>query len=355
MQQSEPPNRSLFPEELESYLKSYDQIELIATGGMGAIYKARQISLDRPVAIKILTHTHSFSLQFRQIFKQEAKVMAKLNHPSIASIFDYGEINGMFYIVMQFIEGKNLFQISDKKQVAHREAAALITKIADALSKAHEVGILHRDIKPANIIIDDKATPVLVDFGLAHHADETTLKGESVFGTEGYTAPEVINPPYQADHRSDLYALGVLFYELLTGTLPDKNYLHPSELAKVDQRYDQLISDAISPDQKNRPKDAQEFASRLNKIISDKKHYVQSSQQTEDDHTSVVPDGYDHQPLPPITKSDPNFVAPQRFKKRTAALIALAVIGIGISIATIVISYQKSTNSEPISESLELK
>ena len=209
-------NTSPSPGELQSHLTSYDSIKLLAVGGMGAVYKARQISLDRPVAIKVLTHACSASIQFRQIFKCEAQVMAKLNHPNLVSIYDYGEVNGMLYIVMQFVEGKSLHEAANGRAVAQNEAATLISSISTALGHAHASGILHRDIKPANILIDSKLSPVVVDFGLAHHAQESTMKGETVFGTPGYTAPEVLVPPYRADQRADVFSLGVLFHELLT-------------------------------------------------------------------------------------------------------------------------------------------
>jgi len=238
---------SLTPEELQSHFTSYDSIQMLAMGGMGAVYRARQVSLDRPVAIKVLTQACSTSPQFRQIFQCEAKVMAKLNHPNLASIYDYGEVNGMLYIVMQLVEGRSLHDATNGRSVQQHEAAALISKISKALGHAHDSGILHRDIKPANILIDSKVDPVVVDFGLAHHSHESTMKGKTVFGTPGYTAPEVLVPPYRADQRADIFSLGVLFHELLTGQLPQKPYLPPSRLANIDIRYDSVVMRAIHP------------------------------------------------------------------------------------------------------------
>lgn len=340
--------RSPTPEEIQAYLSAYDNIELLAVGGMGAIYKARQVSLDRTVAIKVLTYSCSLSLQFRKLIKEEAKVMAKLSHPSIVSIYDYGEINGMLYIVMQFVEGQSLFQISHGKQVAHQEAAQLILNIAEALSKAHRAGILHRDIKPANIIINSQATPVLIDFGLSHHTEETTLKGESIFGTDGYTAPEIQTPPYKADARSDLFALGVLFYELLTGAPPKNEYQPPSSLTKVDKRYDEFILRVINPEPDARPADAKTFISELNNILSKTPIELDPSHEEEQSnkHASIIPDSYRHE-TKTITKQQERVIAKKNSPKKTPSiLVILTIIGIAISLGTIGVAYKKNKEQE---------
>lgn len=259
-------------EELQLHLsgKGYDGLELLATGGMGAIYRARQISLDRPVAIKVLTHSCSLSLQFRQLIKTEAKLMAKLNHPNIASIYDYGEVNGMLYIVMRYAEGRTLFDAANGRPIQQAEAAKTIATIARALDYAHGLGILHRDIKPANIIIDHDMEPTIVDFGLAHHSSESTIKGDTVYGTPGYTAPEVIEPPYRADQRADIFSLGALFHELLTGAVPGTPYRAASTMTEVDPRYDIVVMRAINPNPKLRYARASELADDLETILSDK-------------------------------------------------------------------------------------
>ena len=261
-------NTSPSPEEIQSYLPAYDSLELLATGGMGAVYKARQVSLDRPVAIKVLTHACSSALQFRQIFKCEAQVMAKLNHPNLVSIYDYGEVNGLLYIVMQYVEGRSLHDAAHGRAVTPHESASLISNISKALATAHSSGILHRDIKPANILIDSKINPVVVDFGLAHHSDESTMKGETVFGTPGYTAPEVLVPPYSADQRADVFSLGVLLHELLTGQMPKSPYEPPSSLATVDPRYDSVVMRAIHPNREMRYTTAEALAVDLDKIVA---------------------------------------------------------------------------------------
>lgn len=261
-------NTSPSAEEIQSFLPAYDSIELLAIGGMGAVYKARQISLDRAVAIKVLTHECSSAPQFRQIFKCEARVMAKLNHPNLVSIYDYGEENGLLYIVMQFVGGRSLHDAAHGKLVDPRESVALISKIGKALAYAHNSGILHRDIKPANILLDVEINPVVIDFGLAHDADESTRKGETVFGTPGYTAPEVLAPPYRADQRADVFSLGVILHELLTGQLPQSPYLPPSSLTVVDPQYDSIVMRAIHPTPDMRYNTAMDLAADLDHLLA---------------------------------------------------------------------------------------
>ena len=361
------PNASPSPEEIQSYLPAYDSIQLLAVGGMGAVYKARQISLDRPVAIKVLTHACSSSLQFRQIFKCEAQVMAKLNHANLASIYDYGEANGLLYIVMQLVEGRTLHQAAHGQSVAPQESAALISKISKALATAHSSGILHRDIKPANILIDSEINPVVVDFGLAHHSDESTMKGETVFGTPGYTAPEVLAPPYHADQRADIFSLGVLLHELLTGEMPQKPYLPPSSLVGTDPRYDNVVMRAIHPNPALRYPTAGELAEDLDKIVANQglsaspllltpashpelSKRTASQPVTTQSSPTKIPQLQTSQPsqekvvtLPTLNKSQGN--NPSAVKMALAACIALAMI-ITVCVIGSVEREESSTNSD---------
>ena len=257
-------------EEIQTALPGYDRIDLIATGGMGAVYKARQMSLDRMVAIKVLTHKSSSTPAFHQFFKSEAQAMAILNHQNIASIYDYGETDGMLYIVMQYIEGRSLHAVAHGRAVVPHEAATLVSKVSNALSSAHKLGIVHRDIKPANIIIDTKINPVVVDFGLAHHSNKSTIQEGMVYGTQGYTAPEVFSPPYEASQQSDLFSLGVILHELLTGQMPSFPYLPPSHFITLDPRYDSVVMRAIHPNTEMRHPTTEQLSSDLDKIIKGK-------------------------------------------------------------------------------------
>lgn len=350
-------------EELQLHLSSYDSVELLATGGMGAVFKARQITLDRPVAIKVLTHACASSLQFRQIFKCEAQVMAKLSHPNLASIYDYGEVNGMLYIVMQFIEGKNLHDAANGRSVRQHEAGALIAKVSRALHYAHKSGVLHRDIKPANILISKTVEPVVVDFGLAHHADDSTMKGDTVYGTPGYTAPEVLAPPYKADQRADIFSLGVLLHELLTGELPRSPYLPPSSFENVDPRYDAVCSRALHPCAAMRYDTAESLAEDLEKILN-RQQLSSSSLATA---TTAFPQSATpvarttvasaspstRAPLQVVNTSKPTSVSLPSLKahshnpgEKKAAMIALAAC-ITFAIAVIALIYSTQNPSKP--------
>lgn len=368
-QTATPANTSPSPGELQSHLTSYDSIQLLAVGGMGAVYKARQISLDRPVAIKVLTHACSASMQFRQIFKCEAQVMAKLNHPHLASIFDYGEVNGMLYIVMQFVEGRSLHEAANGRAVAQNEAAALISSISKALSHAHASGILHRDIKPANILIDSKLCPIVVDFGLAHHAHESTMKGETVFGTPGYTAPEVLAPPYSADQRADVFSLGILFHELLTGQLPQSPYLPPSRLAPVDQRYDSVVMRAIHPTPALRYTSTEALAEDLDKILSGKELAASPLLLTPVSHpqlasatlpaapsvtaaTNVIPisthSSHVAQSPARISTTLPSLASNSASHAKSLIVVMAACITLALAVITMVISSQNQDSQPPV-------
>ncbi|HEU5100024.1 MAG TPA: SUMF1/EgtB/PvdO family nonheme iron enzyme [Roseiflexaceae bacterium] len=200
-------------------LGQYRIIEPIRQGGMSTVYKAYQESLDRFVAIKVLSHNHD--PQFAARFKREARAIAQLQHPNILPIYDYGEQDGLLYLVMQYIEnGTTLADMLDGPIEAAR-ALRLIGKVLDALSYAHERGIIHRDIKPANVLLPSPEWPMLADFGIVKLRDDDqklTIPG-LVIGTAAYMAPEQASG-LPVDARTDLYATGVVLYELITGRVP---------------------------------------------------------------------------------------------------------------------------------------
>lgn len=249
------------PETLGNLLPAYDFELLIAVGGMGAVYKARQRSLDRDVAIKILPREMGDDPAFRDSFQTEARAMARLNHPNLIGVYDSGTVDGMLYIVMEYVAGKPLYYSSYGIQVDPAQAVQLVNGICAGLGHAHENGIIHRDIKPANILLTPRAEPKIGDFGLARPTDS---EGPGLaMGTPGYTAPEVLNQPLGADQRSDLYAVGVILYELLTGKPQASDGPPPSTLAGVDARMDAIWKRATHPDPEQRYPDAAAFQAAL--------------------------------------------------------------------------------------------
>ncbi len=236
--------------EVAKALPQFEIIELLGQGGMGVVYKARQIVLDRVVALKILPPGDAFSPDFVERFRREARALAKLNHPNIVNVYDFGETGGLYYIIMEFVDGANLRQLFQTRKLTSAEALAIVPTICDALQYAHEEGLVHRDIKPENLLIDKKGRVKIADFGLAkllrrEPLDMTLTLSGTALGTLRYMAPEQMDKPETVDHRADLYSLGVVIYEMLTGETPVGRFELPSQKAQVDVRFDEIVLHAL--------------------------------------------------------------------------------------------------------------
>jgi serine/threonine protein kinase len=241
-------------------------LELIGKGGMGAVYKARQKQLNRFVALKILPPGIGGEPAFAQRFTREAQALAQLNHPGIVTLYEFGETSGQFYFLMEFVDGVNLRQLLAGGRVSPREALAIVPQICDALQFAHDQGIVHRDIKPENILLDRRGRVKVADFGLAKlvgAGNETAEAGVShkfsalteagkIMGTPSYMAPEQVAHPTDVDHRADIYALGVVFYQMLTGELPGKKIEPPSQKVEIDVRLDEVVLRALEKEPERR-------------------------------------------------------------------------------------------------------
>jgi serine/threonine-protein kinase len=206
----------------------YRELELIARGGMGEVYKARHPNLNRTVAIKVLSAFFKDDPNFNKRFVREAKTMAQLRHPNIITIHDFGEQDGLPYIVMEYLTGDTLSQILTKRErLSLEESLPLLRELASALDYAHGQGVIHRDIKPSNVIIQPITTmttgnsqrAILMDFGIAKFASENTMLTASgdVLGTADYISPEQIHGSVELDSRSDQYSFAVMTYQMLTG------------------------------------------------------------------------------------------------------------------------------------------
>jgi len=255
------------PQDLQRSFTHYEIHAFIAAGGMGAVYLGKQTSLDRPVAIKILPPELSGDQAYLDLFQSEAKALAKLNHHNLVGIIDFGETDGMFFIVMEFVPGRSLYNVAYGRSVDQGEAAILISDMCKGLAHAHDNGILHRDIKPSNILIDDEAVPKIVDFGLARPMNRRS-NSKVVFGTPGYTAPEVTREPETVDHKADIFSIGVMLYELLTGKLPGDTYTPASYINDTDPRFDSIIEKAINPYAVMRYNSAADMAEELDYLIA---------------------------------------------------------------------------------------
>ena len=200
---------------IAALLPAFEFEGLIAQGGMGAVYKARQRSLDRDVAIKILPHELGADPLFRSSFQAEAKAMARLTHPNLIRVYDSGDLDGLLYIVMEYVPGKSLFHSAHGKAIDSRQAVEIVLAACRGLAHAHENGIVHRDIKPGNILLTPKCEPKIGDFGLAR-CIRTDVDGLAM-GTPAYMAPEVLDHPEKGNPQSDVFAIGVVLREMLTG------------------------------------------------------------------------------------------------------------------------------------------
>jgi len=199
----------------------YKIIEKIGEGGMGVVYKAEDTKLERTVAIKFLPRQIAVNSEERERFKIEAKAAASLNHPNIATIYAIEEVDGDTFIVMEYIKGKELRELTtDDRELSIEDATNYATQIAEGLKAAHEEDVTHRDIKSANIMVTDKGQVKIMDFGLAKvRGGALVTKVGTTLGTAAYMSPEQARGE-EADHRSDIWSFGVVLYEMLTGKLP---------------------------------------------------------------------------------------------------------------------------------------
>ncbi len=239
------------PEELAPFFPQYEILELVGRGGMGAVYRAVQKGLQRTVAIKLLQADAEGDPTFAERFTREGRALARLDHSNIVDIYDSGVAGGLYYFVMEYVDGANLRQMVRAGKVEPKQALQIVSQVCDALQYAHEEGIVHRDIKPENILVDRRGRVKIADFGLAKllsasPTDLTLTRTQQAMGTPHYMAPEQWEKPGEVDHRADIYALGVVFYELLTGELPLGRFAPPSQKLQVDVKVDEVVLKSLA-------------------------------------------------------------------------------------------------------------
>ena len=280
---------------LEEVARLFPQVEIlgfIGQGGMGAVYKARQKALDRVVALKILPPGIGKDPAFAVRFTREAKALARLNHPGVVTIYEFGQADGLFFFLMEFVNGMSLRHLLEVERISAREALAIVPQICDALQYAHDQGIVHRDIKPENILLDRQGRVKVADFGLAKimeggdtsprrpsdgdrtagpAAPASLTEAGKVMGTLQYMAPEQREHPTEVDHRADIYSLGVVFYQMLTGELPGKPIEAPSSRMRgmhIDVRLDQVVLRALEKKPELRYQQVSEVKTMVESISS---------------------------------------------------------------------------------------
>lgn len=238
------------PPTIDELKSSFPQLEVLAfvgQGGMGAVYKARQPMLDRYVALKILPPEAATAPGFTERFTREARALARLNHPNIVAVHEFGQSGGYHYLMMEFVDGANLREMERAQRLIPEQALAIVPKICDALQYAHDEGVVHRDIKPENILVDKKGRVKIADFGIAKilGAEQPHAALTGVVGTPHYMAPEQVEKPQTVDHRADIFSVGVVFYEMLTGELPLGRFAAPSKKVQIDVRLDEVVLRAL--------------------------------------------------------------------------------------------------------------
>lgn len=253
-------------------LGGYEVEQLLGTGGMAVVVRGRQLTLNRPVAIKVLSHDLADNPLFVVRFDSEAAALAHLNHPNIVNVIDRGRQDKTYFIVMEYVEGETLQdRLKARGRLPQAEALAILRQVCSALAYAHRKGVVHRDIKPGNIMIDAEGRVKITDFGLAHLTaagrDFDLTKTGQTMGTLKYMAPEQLQDPKSVDARADIYSVGVVLYEMLTGKLPVGAFKLPSELTReVDVRLDDVVLKAMRADPADRFASVEELMQRITEI-----------------------------------------------------------------------------------------
>ncbi len=259
----------LTPAELAPHFPQLEILECLGRGGMGVVYKARQKSLNRLVALKLLAPERADDPQFAARFEKEAHALAALNHPHIVGVHDFGQAGGFYFLLMEFVDGVNLRQAMKAGRFTPEQALAVVPPVCEALQFAHEHGIVHRDIKPENLLLDKDGRVKIADFGISKmlHANDADvgLAESQPAGTPQYMAPEQ-KTHRVTDHRTDIYSLGVVLYELLTGELPADKLQPPSRKVQIDVRLDEIVLRALEVKPELRYQTAAEFRTQVETI-----------------------------------------------------------------------------------------
>ena len=267
------------PEQIAPHFPQLEILECLGRGGMGVVYLARQKSLGRLVALKLLAPERVQDAKFAGRFEREARALAAMNHPNIVTIHDFGQAGGFFYLLMEFVDGVNLRQLLRARKFTQEEALTIVPPLCEALQFAHDRGIIHRDIKPENLLLDKNGRVKIADFGIAKMLGSVGGGGaignsavpesatQSVVGTAGYSAPEQKADPQRVDSRADIYSLGVVFYEMLTGELPGKRIEPPSHKVQIDVRLDEVVLRALEKKPELRYQQVSEVKTMLETIV----------------------------------------------------------------------------------------
>lgn len=325
-------------DEMQALLPQFQFLALVGRGGMGAVYQARQLSLNRTVAIKVLPAALVSELEsdFADRFRLEAKTMAKLSHPGIVSVFDSGEAGGLLYIVMEYVDGIDVARmIQSEGKLTPLLVIDLLAQVCDALEYAHRNGIVHRDLKPANLLVTREGRVKIADFGLAKHNDEALLgltKTNVAIGTPDFLAPEAWRPGTHLDGRADLYSLGVTLYQMLTGEVPRGLWKMPSVKVGTDPRFDAIVDRAMQPEREARYQSSTELRRDLEKV-----------------RTEPVGDGEVHRAAQGSSERRARSDAPYHSSSVRRGIVAGAVVALIALIAALIAFWPRTTKQNSTS------
>jgi serine/threonine protein kinase len=246
----------------------YLLLDLLGRGGMGEVWRARQLSLEREVAVKILSPELAEEPAFIRRFDIEAAALSTLSHPNVVAIIDRGTFKGTFYFVMEYAKGKSLREKLAHGRLSAEAALQITTQLLSALSYAHRQAIVHRDLKPENILFDDQGVAKVADFGLAamlgRNKGEELTRSAVAMGTASYMAPEQRRDAHKVDRRADLFSVGIMLYEMLVGEVPAGSFAMPSRrVPGLPRAIDGYLSQALEPDPSLRFSDALEMQRAL--------------------------------------------------------------------------------------------
>ena len=319
------------PPTVEQVAAAFPQLEvlaLIGAGGMGAVFRARQPKLHRLVALKVLPASLAErDPAFAERFEREGQMLARLHHPNIVAVYDSGRAGDFFYLLMEHVDGVNLRQAMRASRFTPAQALGIVPRICDALQFAHDEGVLHRDIKPENILLDAKGRVKLADFGIgkiigdgtheshgtySSHDSHLTQTGTTL-GTPQYMAPEQRDQPESVDHRADIYSLGVVFYELLTGELPVGKFALPSEISASDPRVDAIVRQALEKEREHRQQSVGEVRTQVETVTS-------SAERTS-----------------PMESARPDTPAPPPLEPRVSRTAIVGAVGAGLAVTAMVL------------------
>ncbi len=259
------------PEELNPYFPHLQVVSRLGVGGMGVVYQALQMSLGRNVALKILPPSMTENEAMVKRFNKEAKILAQIQHRNVVSVFDYGDVAGTPYFIMEYVYGHTVYDLMCAGLIDLNGVISIIASVASGLKHIHAKGVAHHDINPNNVMVSSEGVVKLLDFGLASMVGPGSGVTAKRMGTQGYAAPERYLEPDTVDHRADLYSLGVLFYHLLTAKLPVGSFARPSEISVAEPKWDELILRCLEERPERRYQDAESFLVDMQRIYHNRR------------------------------------------------------------------------------------